>query len=441
VGFYSGFSRSITDKLPLVFLEYLFYNKNMLTTQIFTCSLPKDTAHALNRESGRIYTATLVEHYRVYRHTGNWLSPKADEKLCDFITGATILHAHSRDAAQQGFVKACKTACSCKKIGLNSHYPHRIKHWRTTIWKSTGIRKREGMLLLALARGQEPVQVRLPEKLEGLAPSAFLEMRQVWDQAGRHYQWHAVIEDGTIPSQAPGTHTAGVDLGEVHPAAASDGIESIVFSARHLRSLSQYSNKRLAKLQQKQAGKVKGSKRWKRILRRKSRFLAQQKRRKRDIEHKVSRAVVGWALEHMVGKLAVGDVRDIADRVDLGKQTNQKISNWTHGKVRSYIEYKAAAKGIVVEFVNKAYTSQTCPNCGERHKPKGRVYRCPACGFQSHRDAVGAANIRSVCLYGKPGQSLPGEIKYRHPFKKVGMRSRPDTAHVARPTNREAAGL
>ena len=318
----------------------------MLTTQVFTCSFPKDNADALNQESGRIYTATMVEHYRVFRHTGNWLSPKADEKLSDFITGETILHAHSRDAAQQGFAKACKTARACQKLGLNSHYPHHIKHWRTTVWKNTGIRKRDDRLLLSLARGYEPIQVRLPEHLHGLEPAAFLEMRLVWDQVGRHYQWHAVIEDGIAPFDAPGTNVAGVDLGEVHPAAASDGTESVIISARQLRSLSQYNNKRLAELQHKQSKKVKGSKRWKRIQRRKNRFLAQQKLRKRDIEHKVSRAVVDWAVEQHVGKLAVGDVRDAADGVALGKQANQKIANWTHGKLRTYIEYKAAAKGI-----------------------------------------------------------------------------------------------
>jgi hypothetical protein len=30
--------------------------------------------------------------------------------------------------------------------GLNSHFPYRIKHWRTTIWKSTGISKQAGVL-------------------------------------------------------------------------------------------------------------------------------------------------------------------------------------------------------------------------------------------------------------------------------------------------------
>ncbi len=189
-----------------------------------------------------------------------------------------------------------------------------------------------------------PIRVGLPDHLRHLPLDAFLEMRLVWDKAGRHYQWHLVIEDGTTPAAAPGNHVAGIDLGEVHPAAASDGSESMIFSARQLRSLAQYSNKRLSELQQKQSKKVKGSRRWKRIQRRKNRFLAQQRRRKRDIEHKVSRAVVDWATDRQVGKLAVGDVRDIADGVDLGKQTNQKIANWTHGKLRNLYRVQSSGR-------------------------------------------------------------------------------------------------
>jgi putative transposase len=403
----------------------------MIITKILRCTLPKATADALNLESGRNYTAVLVEHYRVYRHTGNWLSPRADEKLGDFLVGGTILHAHSRDAAQQGFSKACKTAKACRAMGLDNKYPHKRKKWRTTIWKNTGIDKDDGRLILKLARGHPPILILLPETLQKLPPEAFLEARLVWDRVALHYFWHLVIEDGEAPKQPSGTNVAGVDLGEIHPATVSDGEESVVFSVRQLRSLAQYGNKRLAELQAKQASKVKGSRRWRRIQRRKNRFLAQQKRRKRDIEHKVSNAVIKWAERQGVSTLAVGDVRDCADGVDLGKKTNQKIANWSHGRVRSYIEYKAARNGIAVELVNEAYTSQTCPHCGERHKPKGRVYHCLACGFVSHRDAVGAVNIRSVWLYGEPGHSLPGQVKYRHPYQ-TGKRSRSDTAQVAR---------
>src|SRR5512133_231311 len=154
----------------------MFYDKGVITTQVFACALPKETADTLNRESGRIYTTTLVEHYRVYRHTGHWLSPKADERLNDFLSGPTLLHAHSRDAAQQAFAKACKTARACQTAGLNTRYPYKRKGWRSTIWKSTGIRKQGDVLRLALARGNEPVTTLLPPQLRALPNTAFVEM-------------------------------------------------------------------------------------------------------------------------------------------------------------------------------------------------------------------------------------------------------------------------
>ena len=89
----------------------------MLRTLQFACTLPKHEADALNAESGRIYTDMLVRHYRLYRKQGLWLAPKSGERLEDALGGPTTLHAHSRDAAQQGFYKACKTARACGTLG------------------------------------------------------------------------------------------------------------------------------------------------------------------------------------------------------------------------------------------------------------------------------------------------------------------------------------
>jgi hypothetical protein len=72
----------------------------MIRVQTFPCALAKAEADALNRESGCHYTNTMVWHYRIYRRTGHWLSEGAAQKLEDYLGGATILHAHSRDAAQ-----------------------------------------------------------------------------------------------------------------------------------------------------------------------------------------------------------------------------------------------------------------------------------------------------------------------------------------------------
>ena len=91
----------------------------MLRTVQFACTLPKAEADTLNAESGRIYTDMLVSHYRLYRKQGVWLTHQNGERWEDLHGGPTTLHAHSRDAAQQGFYKACKTARACRKSGRN----------------------------------------------------------------------------------------------------------------------------------------------------------------------------------------------------------------------------------------------------------------------------------------------------------------------------------
>ena len=409
----------------------------MLRTVQFACTLPKSDADALNAESARIYTDMLVRHYRVYRKQEVWLAPQAGERLEDALGGPTTLHAHSRDAAQQGFYKACKTARACQRAGLSTKYPHWRKRWRTTIWKMTGISRNGERVWLGRARGVVPISVLLPPPPVSLPAAAFLEVRLVWDRAAQHYSWHVVVEDGVQPLPAPGTTTAAVDLGEIHPAALTDGRETVIITCRALRASQQYTAKRLSAIRAKQDRKHKGSRSWKRLQRRKTRFLAKQKRRARDLEHKISHAVVTWAGERQVQTLVIGDVRNVADGKRMHTKSQQKIGLWSHGRQRRYITYKAAALGIAVSLVDEAYTSQTCPGtlpdgtgCLHCYKPKGRVYRCPACGFTAHRDAVGCANLLSQHFTGEPGHVRPPKEKYRYPF--VGKRSRLDTADLAR---------
>ena len=418
----------------------------MIRTHVFPCSLSKTEADALNRESGRVYTSVLVRHYRVYRKKGHWLSPSAGERIED-STGLTLLHAHSRDAAQQAFYNACKTARTRREQGhADVRYPYRRKRWRTTIWKNTGIRCKAGILRLARSRGHSPVHVVLPAHLAALPARCFVEMRLVWDRVARRYTWHLVVDDGLTPVPTTATGVAGVDLGEIHPAALTDGMEATIIAYRELRSCVQYTNKRLAVLRSKQDGHKRGSRRWKRLQRRKTRFFAQRKRRAHDLAHKASRAVVDWAEEHAVGALVMGDVRDVADGKRLRRSEQQQLSQWGHGTMRRCIGYKAEAAGItVVDTVNEAFTSQACLHCGHRSKPKGRMYICHVCGFRCARDTVGAANILSRHLYGEVGRVLPpAHTKYRHPAWQ-GKRSRLDTAHVARTggldTSREAHAL
>ncbi len=402
----------------------------MIRTHIFKATQPRSLLDDLNHESGRIYTSVVVEHWRIMRKSDVWLKPSTQERYNDFLYPDCTLHAHSRDAAQQGFAKACKTIKALKKSGNETaRYPYKRKYWRTTIWKNTGIRVKDGVALLARARGLEPVGVALPDDIRA---SQFVEARLVFNRRSARYEWHFVVDDGVEVEMRKTGVAVAVDMGEIHPAACASETAAEVISCRQLRAVAQGFNKAQAEIVALRSKCKRGSRRHKKLSRALAQARTKRKYRLRDALHKVSRAVVEFADAQNADTVVMGDVRDIADKTDKGKRQNQKLSNWPHGMLRGYIEYKALALGIATVLQEEAYTSQTCPGCGERQKPRGRVYTCK-CGFVGHRDGqVGAPNILSKHLFGECGRvRISNPPKYRHPLL-AGKRSRADTAHVAR---------
>jgi putative transposase len=416
----------------------------MIRTYSMPCGLSREQADALNRASGQIYTGVLVAHWRMVRRKGLWLSLGAAKRWSDLRTDAR-LHAHTIDAAQEGFYKACVATRAVRKAGFpQTKFPYHRKKFRTSIWKNSAIKRKGDILELSQGRGQTPIRIALPESLRDVL--RFLEIRLVYDKVARKYDWHIVVENGKAPKPAPGTNVVSVDLGEIHPAVVGDEHEATIITCRERRAASQGHARRIANITREIARKQKGSKQYKRLVAAKVRMKAKYDRVMRDMEHKISRTVVDVAVEQNAGTVVIGDVRDVADGVDCGKVQNGRMSRWDHGKIRQYIEYKAEAEGITVKLENEAFTSQTCPQCSHRHKPKGRRYRCPACGFQAHRDVVGQVNILSRFKHGEPGKiPAPAAVKYRIPHNLQVMRRCQDTGQertpVARSPLREAAGL
>jgi putative transposase len=295
-------------------------------------------------ESARVYRAVMVEHWRIYRKKGIWIEQRQAQKLNDHYDTDTskLLHSHSIDAAQQAFYKACKQVHTKRKQGDESvRFPHIRRRYRTTIWKNTGVYKIEkGVMYLSLAQGLVRVQVKLPSHINCLPQQWVKEVRLAFNKSTFRYSWHVVVDNGIEP-EAKGKYIAGVDLGEIHPIAVTDGIEACVISCRELRALNQGRNKRIASVDAKLATYQKDSRRWRKLKARKRRFLAQCDQEKRGIEHKIARELISWAQENEIGLLAIGDVRSIANGKRLNKKSQQKISNWSHGTIRKYIRYKA----------------------------------------------------------------------------------------------------
>lgn len=401
----------------------------MIRTHILPCDLPKNQADSYNLESGRIYSQVLTTHWRAFRKSGHWLSHYGATKLNDWYNQDVPkkLYAHTLDAAQNGFYNACVTTRTLRKAGYpEANFPWRRKKFRTTTWFGSALKRTSDGVILSNAKGQPKVTIKLPTEL--LDTTKIMEVRLVYDKRSRRYNWHVVVENGKQPKEAPGNNIVSVDPGEIHPAVVGDEQSSTVITCRERRSKQRAHAKHLAKFSTMLSRCKKGSRRYGKLVRSKVRCKAKHQRVMRDIEHKVSKAIVEEAISRGASRIVYGDVRGIADGIDKGKAHNQRTSQWAHGKVRAYVEYKAQAEGITVVLQSERYTSQTCPNCQHRHKPQGRSYRCPACRFQAHRDVVGQVNILSAFKFGQPGKILPAtDVKYRTPVNHRVLRKCGDT--------------
>ena len=89
------------------------------------------------------------------------------------------------------------------------------------------------------------------------------------------------------------------------------------------------------------------------------------------------------------GKDAQGEVKEDKKYV---------LRNWSYFELQNFIEYKAKKAGIKVKYINPAFTSQTCSECGQLGERDSTHFKCtnpdcPNCGKDIHADYNGARNI------------------------------------------------
>ncbi|HZT99566.1 MAG TPA: transposase, partial [Ktedonobacteraceae bacterium] len=103
-----------------------------------------------------------------------------------------------------------------------------------------------------------------------------------------------------------------------------------------------------------------------------------------------SQGVATIKVENLAG-IRQGTTR--TSRGASARKNNRAQNSWAFYQLTQFISYKAARRGIKVELVDPAHTSQDCPVCKQRNEADDRTYICKACGWKGHRDVVGAINI------------------------------------------------
>ena len=110
-----------------------------------------------------------------------------------------------------------------------------------------------------------------------------------------------------------------------------------------------------------------------------------------DQLHKLTRNIVDWA-KQTNSTIVIGDLKGVKGKSKKGRRFNRKVNSMPSFKVKQMIQYKSAWAGIPVQFVNEAWTSQTCSKCGERGTRTNGLFKC-SCGYEDNSDRNGAINI------------------------------------------------
>lgn len=184
-------------------------------------------------------------------------------------------------------------------------------------------------------------------------------------------------------------HITGVDRGLNKIAVTSD---NLFFGGGHVRKISSRYQEISSKLQSS------GTKSAKRHLKRLS---GKANRFKSDVNHCVSKIIVNSV--EPGSTLVLENLKNIRKKVKLRKRQRTELNKWSFFQLEKFIEYKAKARNIKVEYICPKYTSQKCSNsdCGHtcRSNRKSQSnFKCTKCSFQLNADLNASRNIRDKFL-------------------------------------------
>jgi putative transposase len=366
-----------------------------MKTTFYASSTTIQCLFDIRRLSGVIWNDCVQIARYYYRLGGKWISQTDLQKE---LKGLYPLHSQTIQGVAHKFLQAREGAKEARKKGHNTRYPWRHKFVFNPKWVDKAFTLVGNKLTLSMGvwngKRQKKITITLPKVPLGQVK----EVELVFDR-----KWYVCLsyDDGIQEEIAKEGVVSSIDSGEIHTiASVTENGDCLVITGRYMRSIHRLRNKKLKELQELMSRCQKGSKQWRKYNKAKRFILSKSNAQLEDALHKTTRQFVQWCLTHDVSRVVIGDVEGVQrnTKKKRRKVTNQKLSNWSFGKMVSLLNYKLAAKGISIEKVDESYTSQTCPVCHNRKRSNNRNYTCK-CGYREHRDIHGARNIMTKTLY------------------------------------------
>lgn len=189
--------------------------------------------------------------------------------------------------------------------------------------------------------------------------------------------------------ERPVSDFIGVDMGVANVAVTSDGE---FWNNEHTEYKRQWYAWRKAQLQR--VGTDSAKRRLQKLSGRENRF-------KRDVDHQISKRIVSDA-ERTGRGIAIENLEGIHERTRaIRKEQRARHHDWSFYRLSQYLQYKSKLRGVPLVFVDPAYTSQMCSNCGYTDRGNRRSqesFVCRDCGYVAHADFNASLNIRNRAI-------------------------------------------
>jgi len=327
-----------------------------------------------------------------YRHAANWLS-----KIIHKRGKPSTPNKFSREfysIVRHKFQLPSQVTCSLFRHVVSTYRSMKSnKKWELAIYKKVNvplcwrrdfnISKTRGLTIWG-----EPVKYKARKLPEGRWSDSKLKLF--------HKQWYLCL---TIEIDVPDLKQTGTIIG------VDSGIKNLLTAVDKKSNKTKYisgnqlNHRRLCIRKTRAKVASVGTPSSKRLLKRLS---GKEKSVTQELCHVASKQLVSFAQEVGAKTIVMEDLTGIRkSKKKMHRKQRARNHRWPFKQCQFFVEYKAAAKGMAVEYVSPAYTSQSCPVCGhcEEANRNGLKFRCKSCMYQDNADRTGAWNIALRSLF------------------------------------------
>lgn len=302
---------------------------------------------------------------------------------CDF------LHSHTRQHCFKMVEQNWKSYfASIKDYKENPHKykglpkPPKFKNMEDrrneVVFTNLAIRFKENTLMLSLSKAiqkmfeVESLNFEVSNKLQSLINwSDLQQVRVKWDNTLK--QWYLIViynKQELEPMNT--TNVMAIDLGLDNLATLTfkEGNETYLFCGKKLKGINSFVNRKIAyyqsiEMNKHDSDKFKNTKMINSLRRYRNNYV-------NDYLHKVSKNIIGKAIEHKVKKIVIGKIKGIKQEMNYNKSFVQIPVQ----RLAELIKYKAELQGIEVKFKEESYTSGCsafdCEPIDKKHYDKTR---------------------------------------------------------------------